>query len=65
MAIAVVVAFGFLLMLWLVLSTVRRLRPRSFRFKATLTKWVSIDLEMRSPEDSRQTIGGHEIQPKQ
>ena len=50
MAIAVVVAIGFLLMLWLVLSTVRRLRPGTFRLKATLTKWVTLDLEMRSPE---------------
>jgi hypothetical protein len=24
------------------------LRPEIFRFKATLTKWVSLDLEMRS-----------------
>ena len=50
MAVAVVVAIGFLLMLWLVLSTVRRLRPGTFRFKATLTRWVSLDLEMHSPE---------------
>jgi hypothetical protein len=34
MAVAVVVAIGFLLMLWLVLSTVRRLRPGTFRFQS-------------------------------
>lgn len=60
MAIAVIVAIGFLLMLWLVLSTVRRLRPGTFRFKATLTRWVSLDLEMRSPETSarKEALGG-------
>jgi hypothetical protein len=56
MAIALVVAIGFLLMLWLVLSTVRRLRPGTFRLKATLTRWVSLDVEMHSPE----TSGGKE-----
>jgi hypothetical protein len=45
-----VVAVGFLLGLGLVLYTVRRLRPQTFRFKATLTRWVSLDLEMNSPE---------------
>ena len=50
MAVAVVVVIGFLLTLWLVLSTVRWLRPGAFRFKATLTRWVSLDLEMHSPE---------------
>jgi hypothetical protein len=39
---------GVLVMLWLVLSTAERLRPESFRLKATLTKWLSLDLEMRS-----------------
>jgi hypothetical protein len=50
MAIAAVVAVGFLLMLSLVLYAVCRLRPGTFRFKASLTRWVSLDLEMHSPE---------------
>jgi hypothetical protein len=58
MAVAAVVAIGFLLMLWLVMSTVRRLRPGTFRLKATLTRWVSLDLEMHSPEGSRKAISG-------
>jgi hypothetical protein len=40
--------FGFLFMLVLVLVAALLLRPEIFRFKATLTKWVSLDLEMRS-----------------
>jgi hypothetical protein len=43
---------GFLLALSLVLFTVGRLRPRKFKIKATLTKWVTLDLEMESPEPS-------------
>jgi hypothetical protein len=39
---------GFLLMLALVLFTVLRLRPESFKLRATLTKWISLDLEMKS-----------------
>ena len=58
MAIAVVVAIGFLLTLWFVLYTVRRLRPGTFRLKATLTRWISLDVEMRSPEGSRKAISG-------
>jgi hypothetical protein len=63
MAIAVVVSISFLLMLWLVLSTVRRLRPGTFRFKATVTKWVSLDLEMHSPETSAGKTQSHEHPP--
>lgn len=50
MAIAAVVTVSFLLMLSLVMFTAHRLRPATFRFKATLTRWVSLDLEMHSPE---------------
>lgn len=51
MVVAVVVIVGFLLALGLVLLIVDRRRPAFFRCKATLTKWVSLDLEMHSPED--------------
>jgi hypothetical protein len=49
-ATAAIVTVGFLLMLSLVIFTAHRLRPKTFRFKATLTRWVSLDLEMHSPE---------------
>ena len=41
-----------LLMLVVVLVAVLLLRPEIFRLKATLTKWVSLDLEMRSKASS-------------
>ena len=44
------VMIGSLLALCAVLITVSRLRPRKFRLKAMLTKWVTFDLEMESPE---------------
>ena len=50
MAVAIVVVIGVLLALGLVLFTVHRLRPGVLRLKATVTKWVSLDLEMHSPE---------------
>ena len=49
MALLLVTA-AFVVTLWIVLLTVRRLRPRKFRIRATLTKWASLDLEMESPE---------------
>jgi hypothetical protein len=45
MAFAAIGVVGFLTMLWLVLSTARRLRPESFKLKATVTRWLSLDLE--------------------
>jgi len=52
MALLVITA-GLLIALWLVLFTVRHLRPQRFRVKATLAKWASLDLEMESPEPVR------------
>ena len=48
MTLTVIGVLGFLVMLWIVLSAARRMRPGSFRLKATMTKWVSLDLEMQS-----------------
>jgi hypothetical protein len=45
---------GFLAFTWLVLFTVRQIRPETFRLKATVTKWISLDLEIRSPQRSDQ-----------
>jgi hypothetical protein len=50
MTIAIICVAGVLIMLWLVLSKAQRLRPSSLRFKITATKWLSLDLEMRSPD---------------
>ena len=34
----------------LLLFLVYRLRPKIFRFKAVITKWVSVEVELQSPE---------------
>jgi hypothetical protein len=48
-----VITGGQLVALWIVLFTVRHLRPRKFRVRATLAKWASLDLEMESPQPMR------------
>jgi hypothetical protein len=58
MTFAVVGGLVFLIAFGLVLFTVYRMRPELFKFKAVLTKWVSLDLEMRSP---RQPPDEHEF----
>jgi len=55
MWVVIVCLVGFLIAFWLVLFTVHRMRPETFRLKATLTKWISFDLEMRSPQCSSGT----------
>jgi hypothetical protein len=34
----------------IIMFTVHRVRPESFRLRAAVTKWISIDLEMRMPK---------------
>ena len=50
MAVAIICVGGSLLALCLVLVTVWHLRPEAFNFKATVTKWISLDVTIRSPE---------------
>jgi hypothetical protein len=47
MAFAVVVVVGVLAGLALILFVVGRLQPENFRLKATVTKWLSLDLEVQ------------------
>jgi hypothetical protein len=54
MAVAAICVGGLLLALWLVLMTVWHLRPEAFNFKARVTRWISLDVEMRSPEKPRE-----------
>jgi hypothetical protein len=56
MALAIVSASAFLLVVCLVLFLVHQLRPGVFKCKIMLTKWASIDLEMRSPTSSSASI---------
>lgn len=55
MAAIVVVTLGLLTALGLVLLTVHRLRPVRFHIKATITKWVSLDIQMQGPERGEAT----------
>jgi hypothetical protein len=43
-------AIAVLLALGLVLFIVDRRKPSIFRLKASITKWISFDLEMHGPE---------------
>jgi len=63
MVIAILIA-GFLIALALVLFTANRLRPRKFRIKATLTKWITLDLEMESPEPSPRLWTARSLAPR-
>jgi hypothetical protein len=40
---------SFVVVFCLVLITVHMVRPETFKLKATLTKWISFDLEMGTP----------------
>jgi hypothetical protein len=55
-AIALICAITFLLGLWLTLSAVRQLRPKTFKIKATITKWASVEVELQSPEPTQRGL---------
>lgn len=57
-AVTLVCIIGFLLALWLVLSTVRQLRPESAKFRVTIIKWISLELDLRCPSKERQKSSG-------
>jgi hypothetical protein len=46
----VVGTVGFLAAFGLLLWTVHRLKPARFQVKASITKWVSLDIQMQAPE---------------
>lgn len=46
-----IACFGFFLIMFsLLMFMVHRIRPEVFKLKATVTKWISFDLEMRAPK---------------
>lgn len=51
----VVLTVGFLVALGLLLWTVHRLRPAKFHIKASVTKWVSLDIQVQAAE-TRQAL---------
>ena len=52
MVMLLIVCVAALAIVSLLLLVVDRLRPRTFRFKATVTKWISLDVEIDSPQDA-------------
>jgi hypothetical protein len=47
----VIVGFGsFLIIFSLLMFIVHITRPRIFKLKATVTKWISLDIEMEEPK---------------
>jgi hypothetical protein len=40
--------------LGIILFAVHKIRPRSLRFRATVTRWLSLSLEIEAPQRSNQ-----------
>jgi hypothetical protein len=40
--------------LGIILFAVHKIRPRSLRFRASVTRWLSLSLEIESPQRSNQ-----------
>jgi hypothetical protein len=47
--------------LGMILFAVHKIRPRSLRFRASLTRWLSLSLEIEAPQQSnrREARSGH------
>jgi hypothetical protein len=59
MALLVVAVATVVAILGIVLFAVHKLRPKSFRFTATVTRWLQLTLEIEQPQRSnRQPPGG-------
>ena len=50
MALLVVMLGAFVIVLGLILFAVHRIRPQSLRFKASVTRWLSLSLEIEAPQ---------------
>ena len=50
MSVAVVALVCVFSILALLILLVHRLRPKKFRLKAAVTKWISLEVELESPE---------------
>ena len=50
MAVLIVTLAAVVLALGMILFAVHKIRPRSLRFKARMTKWLSLSLEIEGPQ---------------
>lgn len=46
----------FTAMFTLLVILVHQLRPRTFKFKAAITKWVSVEVELQSPAPTNRNL---------
>jgi hypothetical protein len=40
----------------LLLLLVHQLRPKTFKFKAAITKWISVEVELEAPESANHSL---------
>jgi hypothetical protein len=52
MAVLVVVLAAGVVALGIVLFAVHKIRPRSLRFRASVTRWLTLSLEIEAPQRS-------------
>jgi len=52
MALLVVVLATVVAVLGIILFAVHKIRPRSLRFRANVTRWLSLSLEIEAPQRS-------------
>jgi hypothetical protein len=55
-ALSIVTVACFALMFVLLLVSVHQLRPKVFRVKAAVTKWIFIEVELQSPESRPKSL---------
>ena len=60
MALLVVAVAAVIATLGIILFAVHKIRPRSLRFTASVTRWLQLSLEIEQPQrNSRQSPDGH------
>ena len=59
MAVLVVVLATVVAALGMILFAVHKIRPRTLRFRASATRWLSVSLEIESPQRSNRR-GSHD-----
>jgi hypothetical protein len=60
LALLVVAVAAVIATLGIILFAVHKIRPRSLRFTASVTRWLQLSLEIEQPQrNSRQSPDGH------
>jgi hypothetical protein len=56
MVLGIVASACFVVIFTLLLFLVYRLRPKTFKVKAAITKWISVEVELESPESTNREL---------